>query len=245
MVKALSRNEIVSKPIEGFDKRLYYERSQHLTFLFRKKIAYEVNIWNNIKSLIKKGDLVFDIGGNIGQYAMRFSEVIGKEGRVISFEPDFKNFSFLQFNSNINGCKNIQCLNIGLGGKSETVEFFRDTETGGRMGSFGREFVQDKFKGFTDLVEVQTFDNMVQKYGNPNFVKIDVEGFEYNVLKGIKDFSRNTKFLVEVRERTKNDVFDVFATNNFRCFIVDNVESFEISNKNEIPSFADLLFIAR
>ena len=67
MVKALSRNEIVSKPIEGFDKRLYYERSQHLTFLFRKKIAYEVNIWNNIKSLIKKGDLVFDVGGNIGQ----------------------------------------------------------------------------------------------------------------------------------------------------------------------------------
>ena len=243
--KILLGKRIVSKPIDGFDKRLYFERSQHLIFLFQSKISYEINIWNNIKSYLNSGDLIFDIGGNIGQYAMRFSEVVGKEGKVISFEPDFKNFAFLQFNSNINACKNLQCLNMGLGEKQETIEFFRDTETGGRMGSFKKEFVQKNFKGFTDFVEVTTFDSMVQKFGTPSFVKIDVEGFEYNVLKGIKELSKTTKFLVEVRGSTKNDVFDTFAKHNFRCFVVDNPAAFEVFDQKEVPSFADLLFIAK
>jgi FkbM family methyltransferase len=243
-IKALSKHDIVSKQIDGFDKRLYYERSQHLTFLFQNKISYEINIWNNVKSFLNEGDLIFDIGGNIGQYAMRFSEAVGTKGKIISFEPDFKNFAFLQFNSNQNACKNIQCLNMGLGEKPETIEFFRDTETGGRMGSFGKEFVKDKFKGFTDLVEVETFDRMVQKYGIPNFVKIDVEGFEFNVLKGVKDFSKTTKFLVEVRESTKGDVFDIFTQHHFKCFMVDDKVSVKINSKTEIPQFANLLFTA-
>lgn len=242
-IKALSKHDIVSKPIDGFDKRLYYERSQHLTFLFQSKISYEINIWNNIKALLNEGDLIFDIGGNIGQYALRFSEAVGTKGKIITFEPDFKNFAFLQFNSNRNACKNIQCLNIGLGEKSETIQFFRDTETGGRMGSFGKEFVQDKFKGFTDLVEVETYDNMVQKYGVPNFVKIDVEGFEFNVLKGVKDFSKDTKFLVEVRESTKESVFELFTQHHFDCFMVDDKASIKINKRTEIPAFANLLFL--
>lgn len=234
---------IVVKPIEGFNKNLYFEKSQHLIFLFQNKISYEINIWNNVKSHINEGDLVFDVGGNIGQYAMRFSEVVGDKGKVLSFEPDFKNFAFLQFNANMNACKNLQCLNIGLAEEQKRIEFFRDTETGGRAGSFQREFVKEHFKGFTDWVEVDVLDNVISKFGMPNFVKIDVEGFEYNVIRGIKTFQKKTKFLIEVRESTKNDVFDVFAKNNFRCWVVDSKIPFEVRDKKDIPSFANLLFL--
>ena len=244
VIKIFSKHDIVSKAIDGFDKHLYYERSQHLTFLFQNKISYEINIWNNIKSYLNEGDLIFDIGGNIGQYAIRFSEIVGSKGKVISFEPDFKNFAFLQFNANTNACKNILCLNIGIGDKSGIIQFFRDTETGGRMGSFGKEHVKDKFKGFTDLVEVETFEGMVQKFGTPSFVKIDVEGFEFNVLKGIKNFSKDTKFLVETRASTKESVFDIFTENNFNCFMVDQKTPIKINKKTDIPEFANLLFIA-
>ncbi len=242
-IKLISYDTIVNKAIDGFNKKIYYERSQHLTFLFQRKVNYEINIWNNIKEYLNPNDLVFDIGGNIGQYALRFSEKVGKNGRVISFEPDFKNFAFLQFNTSINACKNVECLNMGLGESPETITFFRDTETGGRMGSFIKEFVHDNFRGFTDLVMVDTFDHMIKIYGEPDFVKIDVEGFELNVLKGIKNYFKN-KILIETeRIQRKLMFFEFFSTKDYECYCVDNKEIFEISDKSLIPSFANLLFI--
>ncbi len=94
-VKLFSKSDIIGKRISGFNKTLYYERSQHLTFLFQPSIKYEETIQNKIKEYIQEGDIIFDIGANIGQYAMPFSELVGNNGKVYSFEPDFKNFAFL------------------------------------------------------------------------------------------------------------------------------------------------------
>ena len=57
-VKAFSKNNIIGKPLRGFNKILYYERSQHLIFLFQKKIRYEEVIQKKIIGLLKEGDLV-------------------------------------------------------------------------------------------------------------------------------------------------------------------------------------------
>jgi|GEM_PF-5339957 len=59
-----------------------------------------------IMPLIPAGELVFDIGANIGQYTVIF----GESGQVIAVEPDYKNFAFLQFNVLINRCSNVQFL---------------------------------------------------------------------------------------------------------------------------------------
>ena len=243
--RILSGDIILNKPVDGFNKRLYYEKLQHLSFLFQSEISYEVNVWNNIKPFINEGDLIFDIGGNIGQYALRFSEAVGDGGKVISFEPDYKNFAFLQFNVNINACKNIECKNVGLGAKSETMELFRDTVTGGRMSSFGAKYRYNKSEGVSDFVKVETYAGMEKIFGTPDFVKIDVEGYESEVLKGIDKFSKKTKFLVEVRANTRNNVFDVFSTHGFKCFVVDDVEPWVAERKERIPSFSDLLFISQ
>ena len=124
VIKIIAGETIVNKPIQDFNKVLFYEKAQHLTFLFKKKIVYEASIWNNIKSHLFAGNIVFDIGGNIGQYALRFSESVGEKGKVVSFEPDYKNFAFLQFNVNINNCKNVKCESFGLGEKAEILQFF-------------------------------------------------------------------------------------------------------------------------
>ena len=120
IIKFLFKSSIVGKNLKGFSKTLYYEKAQHLTFFFQSTIVYEEVVFENIKKYIPTGSKVFDIGGNVGQYALRFSELVGEDGKVISCEPDFKNYSFLQFNSSINYCKNVLPLNIGVGDKEET-----------------------------------------------------------------------------------------------------------------------------
>jgi FkbM family methyltransferase len=240
-VKLFSKGDIIGKRISGLNKTLYYERSQHLTFLFQPTIKYEETLQSKIKEYIRKGDIIFDIGANIGQYAMPFSELVGKHGKVYSFEPDFKNFAFLQFNTNINKCYNVTCLNHGLGKLNSEMDFFRDTETGGRTGSFKKEFVGKNYKGFKENVVLKSFDTIIKLYGNPDFVKIDVEGFEEEVIEGLTIDLQNCKFLIEVRADTKNIIFEYFNRNGYECLWIDN--STKLINKaDEIPGFANLIF---
>lgn len=243
IIKRLFKALITGKRIEGFSKIIYYEISQHLTFFFQRKIVYEKNVFENVKCHIFPGATVFDIGANIGQYALRFSELVGPEGKVICCEPDYKNYSFLQFNARINYCKNILPLNIGMGEKDGKATFFRDTETGGRMGSFKKEYVRANHKGFTDEVDILTYDSLANKYGTPDFVKVDVEGFEAEVTRGIIDFSHPTAFLIEVRANTSEEVFLVFLKHGYDCYVVDNNAPEKITRYQEIPTFANLLFI--
>ncbi|GGZ93567.1 FkbM family methyltransferase [Algibacter mikhailovii] len=241
LTKIFYGSRIVSKPYINDNTRLFYEISQHLNFLFQGKIKYENNLQQKIKGFINRGDVVFDIGGNIGQYALMFSELVGNKGKVFSFEPDYKNFSFLQFNTNINKKKNLFCLNNGIGAEEGILEFYRDSETGGRMGSFKREFVKKRYKGFKEQVEIIKCDSLINKYGIPNFVKIDVEGFEYEVLKGLKSVLKETIFFIEVREETKEKVFQYFKHKNYTCYWID-FENKLIKKNQEIPGFANLIF---
>lgn len=241
-LKFILGTKIVSKPYGNYAMKIYYEQTQHLMFLFKKAIIYEPIIQKKAKKYIQESNLVFDIGGNIGQYALVFSKIVGDSGRVITIEPDYKNYSFLQFNININNFKNVLCLKCGISDTSGVIKFFRDTETGGRTGSFDEKFVMKNFKGFTEEVETRTFDSLIDDFGVPDFVKIDVEGFEAQVIKGLTKPLKKTIFLVEVREETKNDIFNYFSTNGYNCNLIDNEEDVLITTCNQIPEFANLIF---
>jgi FkbM family methyltransferase len=242
LIKKIIGNSIAGKPYNGI-YYLYYEKPQHLIFAFKRKINYEPIIQNKCKSYIKTGDLVFDVGANIGQYALLFSSLAGKDGKVISIEPDFRNYSFLQFNCNINKCDNVICLNIGLGADESELAFFRDTVTGGRKGSFIQEFSGEKHRGAELIVKVNPLQNLFKDYGIPQFIKIDVEGFEEKVLKGLLNIPETCTFLIEVRKETKKQVFSIFDQKKFKCLYIDKPQDIEIKSEDQIPDFANLVFV--
>ena len=243
ITKIVFGNSIIGKRIQTSEsnKYIFYEKSQHLNFLFKKNINYESVIQDKIKNYINEGDLVFDIGSNIGQYALLFSDLVGDNGKVICFEPDYKNYAFLLFNKTINNCHNLNCLNVGLGDSPIIKTFYRDSTTGGRRGSFIKEFVGETYLGETYSVQIEMLSNMVEKFGTPKFVKIDVEGFENSVLEGLKNIPLSTIFLIETRVETNVAVFDFFK-NNFDCYCIDGEKDLLIEDPIEIPSFANLMF---
>ncbi|MFZ2449505.1 MAG: FkbM family methyltransferase [Methylovulum miyakonense] len=143
------------------------------------------------KNYISEGDIVFDIGANIGYFTTIFSHKVGKNGKVIAFEPGFQTFALL--------CRTIEALRLdnaiacpfAVWDKSEILSFNNSTSGDDAQQSFGE---RDKFLGNTyaspvsaisgnDLLNSEYFRNI----GLPSFIKIDVEGVEPQVLEGFSD----------------------------------------------------------
>ena len=237
------KKDITGKPILGYKKKLFFEKSQHLGFLNQKNIRYEHTVQEKIVKYINKDAIIFDIGSNIGQYALIFSELVGEEGKVICFEPDYNNFTFLTFNKLKNRCHNIETNNKGLGAQSTKLKFYKDAKTGGRTSSFKKEYVKgNQIFEDTNEVVVSTLDIEIEKHGIPNFVKIDVEGFEDEIIKGLTKDLDQTVFFIEVRKETKKTVFKYFSERGYICKNLDLSIEKIIANESEIEGFANLLF---
>lgn len=133
---------------------------------------------------IKKGSLCFDVGANKGNRTEIFLELGAK---VVAVEPQRECYLHLQekFGDKIN------LVTKGLGEKESTEKLYVSGST--LISSFSKSHVdmmqEERFKGanWNKTVEIQmtTLDNLIKQFGVPDFCKIDVEGYEYDVLKGL------------------------------------------------------------
>lgn len=138
---------------------------------------------------VKSGMLVFDIGANRGNYTKVF---LSKGARVIAVEPQEACVAFLKLRYTF--AKNVIIEECGAGAETGTQTFF--ISNADSISSMNKSWI-DKVKAsdrFTQWnvewkkpihVNITTLDNLIAKHGKPNYVKIDVEGFETEVLKGL------------------------------------------------------------
>jgi FkbM family methyltransferase len=137
--------------------------------------------------MIAPGDLVFDIGANMGNRSKIFREL---GARVVAFEPQSWCAGFLAAafagdsdftldRSALSDSEGVQTMYIGEAHTLSTL----DTDWISRMEHGGR-FATHRWSGH-EQVPVTTLDHAIRKYGLPAFLKIDVEGHEYSVLRGL------------------------------------------------------------
>ncbi len=136
-------------------------------------------------NLIKNGYTVLDIGANIGETLLNFAKV-NQAGKNIGFEPVPYIYDRLKMNIALNNFSNIETNNIALSDKNEMLSFSppKDQNSGGvRM---RKEADKSKYNANQE-VEAFTLDNFLAKrpdLSKIDFIKMDIEGFEFNVLKG-------------------------------------------------------------
>lgn len=132
-----------------------------------------------MKEYLKPGDTFLDIGSNNGFFSLLASNLVGSQGRVYAFEPSVSTYGRLVKNLELNGFENIRAFNIALGNKKGELTFY---DYGTLDGS--NSFVKMK-NGEPKIVKMDTLDSIMEQEGTlPDFVKIDVEGFEKEVLLG-------------------------------------------------------------
>jgi FkbM family methyltransferase len=159
--------------------------------LLRNNGLYDLENFTIIEKLVNVGDICFDIGANIGVYSMVFSELSGNSLNVHAFEPVPHIRKRLMLNAKLNGFYDIHVNNFALGAKQETLDMFQVKEgifRGGTSSFLKNENYEtlsaEAFEAKT--VEVKPLDLYVSenKLEQIDFLKIDVEGFEWNVLRG-------------------------------------------------------------
>ncbi len=142
-----------------------------------------------------RGDVVLDMGAHIGSYSLRYSRLVGQEGRVISFEPDPENRRILSWNLRLNNAQNVQVRREALG------DFTGEGKL--RISSFpGQHSFVHSSKGIRQVSEivvpVAKLDDI--RLDKVDFVKMDVEGYELNVLRG------GEKTILSLRPRMQIEV---------------------------------------
>jgi FkbM family methyltransferase len=151
---------------------------------------YEPEIKKIFKSYINNKDTVLDIGANIGLHTLYFSELVGTEGKVISFEPVPYNFRRLQENVKLNNAANIETENIALSDKNEIININID-EKSSNPGSFNLFELNGSVK-----IDCRIGDEIVGDE-KVDFIKIDVEGYEGYVIAGLlKTIEKNKPFII-------------------------------------------------
>jgi FkbM family methyltransferase len=165
-------------------KYLFLSQLKKIRF---SKAEYEDKFHKALLKGIKDGDVVWDIGVNIGFYTKIFSSSVGVIGEVNAFEPMPSTFETLK--TNCDNLSNVFLHNVGFSDKKETVTFKYNLEndvTATRSSEYDFESKKVNVK----LLPVDLFLKNHASKAIPQLVKIDVEGFEEDVLLGAsKTFS--------------------------------------------------------
>ncbi len=183
-----------------------------------------------IDSFEKKGDLIFwDIGANIGLYSI-YCALKNEKSITISFEPSSSNLRVLTRNISINNLENrIKLFPISLTDKNNSFQIMHEAnfKEGGALNTFGEKY---NFEGkeFEPETKYSVFGTSINSLIEnkilelPDYIKIDVDGIEYLILKGADNHLKNKKIksiLIEINEKFEeqfNAILNIMKENEFK-----------------------------
>lgn len=172
---------------------------------------------------LREGDLFVDIGANVGSYTLLAASEVGSE--TISVEPVPQTFKTLKANIVLNNIDHITtALNIGMGSEKGMLKFTKSLDTVNHVAT-------EKEKDTID-VQIDKFDNLI-KITKPTLLKIDVEGFETEVLKGMGDALKSPNLIAIIIELngsgnrygySENEIHNKLLKHNFKPFCYSPTE---------------------
>ncbi len=142
-----------------------------------------------LPDLIKPDDHIMDIGANIGQTSLKLSKKISDKGCIWAFEPSSINFKKCQRNFQLNSLQNVHVFHTGVGAGPQKA-FISSSNSHHR----GSSHVSHEQSEFTEEITIIALDDFVKEQNcRVDLIKIDVEGYESEVIKGAEKTLREQK----------------------------------------------------
>ena len=187
----LTRDRITpEEPIVTFETKYQFRLKANLTnpehqYLYFYGTHDERYIVTKLLNIIKPGDICWDIGANIGFYTCLLASLVEDSGAVVAFEPAARTCGYLKENVSLNQFTNVTVVNKGLGDKQEQ-RLLHYSEAGLAEGTASLKYADGR--AVSERVALDTIDDLIRELPTPEFVKIDVEGYQLEVLRGGEHF---------------------------------------------------------
>jgi len=167
------------------------------------------------------GTTAIDAGAYIGRHTLAYARAVGPQGRVIAIEPLPDNFRLLTGNVRRNGYRNVHCERCALGRTSGEVRlgYDRETSIASACGDFPLHVT----------VPQRSLDDLLaeQHVARVDFVKIDVEGAELDVLEGgqqVLEASPGARLVIEIHGRPASpEVCPVYQWLSHRGYAIQSL----------------------
>lgn len=190
------RGPTVTVEIAGID--LTCRADSEGEFLRALSLEEDRHILGALVEACGEGSVYWDVGSNLGHYAAILSKAVGATGHVVAFEPEPRVRDRLAENLALNAADNVTVVPLALGDSNGEQVFYADADP--ESGTHG--LIAGHEGGESITVETATGDRFVETGGRaPNVVKIDVEGAEAAVIRGMAETLKNPSLaavLVEV-----------------------------------------------
>lgn len=173
---------------------------------------------------LKEGSLVFDIGAHQGLVAQVLSKTVKDGGRIVAVEANPHNASVMKKNCALNSIKNIEIVEAAI--DEQDGELFFNEGLNGKVDSGNGEWGKVATKAVC-------IDTLVNQFGAPDLIFLDVEGFELNAIKGCNhSFSKIKSWFIEVHADYQLQSFggsvelilQKFPKELFQCYIANDSE---------------------
>ncbi|MGY5142912.1 MAG: FkbM family methyltransferase [Candidatus Nitrosopumilus sp. bin_32a] len=206
------------------------------------------------EEFLKPGMVCMDVGSNIGYYVCLESKIIGKEGKIIAIEPSPLNFKYLQKNVELQEKSNIELYNFACGDKDGEINFSVSNRS-----NWSRVVSDDLVDAPPDAIietvtiPIKKIDSFIDEklIDKLDFVRMDVEGYEKNILQGMKQSLQKFKPLIQLEmhlfimgEDATGSLFDFFSDLGYRVsyYVPREMDVPILGNMNDVKiySFDDL-----
>ena len=200
----------------------------HLHLIYRN---IEPHFQQILSKYINKGDTVFDIGANIGYVSTAMSKLVGQDGKVFAFEAVPMTAKAFTENIKLNNCTNIQLIQKALSDKvgKATFRIPNGGENHSMASMMWHKSDDDTINVAVDTIVIDQDEKLKQI--TPSFIKIDVEGAEGLVVKGMQELITKSSpvIFIECSKAGRNVVWEIMKKLNYSCFLSHDLSN-EITN---------------
>jgi len=209
----------ISRVIRKFNFKTRWPREPEFMHLFHEKI--------------KPSSSIIDLGANIGYLTLYFKKVLKVKKKILAIEPEIENFNFLKENIKLNNLeKEVICKNIAIA--DENMDKYFEISNHSNLHKITDKITSKKIKCKT-LTKVLKEENFT-----PDFIKMDVEGAEIEVVKGFREYLKNTNHKISILfEVHPNEYSDSRSFNDELKFLFENgfVTEYLITAGSRFPNF--------
>ncbi|MFZ6678777.1 FkbM family methyltransferase [Undibacterium sp. Tian12W] len=178
---------IAERQIEGF--RIYVDLDDHAVGVHMANASYEPHVTSIFKQYVKPGMRVLDIGANIGYFSLLAASLVGDSGKVFAVEPNAENCKLLEASKKLNSYAQISVLQFAAG-RSCGLLSLNTSYSNGTTSTLSDDMTLLRA---SRTVAAMKLDDYRGLDGGVDFIKIDIEGAEYNALFGARNLLERCK----------------------------------------------------